>query len=45
MVARLDITCVRTSSEEQGLKQLRPLEVMVEGGVFWMGMGVNEGRK
>ena len=43
MVARLDVTSVRTSSEERGLKQVRPTEVMViREGAYWMGIGVNE---
>ena len=27
---------------DRGLKQVRPAEVMVGGGAFWMGIGVNE---
>lgn len=42
VVARLDVTSVRTSSEERGLKQVRPSEVRFGGGAFWMGIGVNE---
>ena len=34
VVARLDVTSVRTSSEERGLKQVRPSEVRVGGGAF-----------
>ena len=34
VVAQLDITSVRTSSEERGLKQMRPSEVRVGGGAF-----------
>ena len=43
VVARLDVTSVRTSSEERGLKQVRPSEERVGEGAFWMGIGVNEG--
>ena len=42
MVAQLNVTSVRTSSEESGLKQAGPSEVRVGGGAFWMGIGVNE---
>ena len=39
---RLDVTSVRTSSEERGLKQVRPSEVRVGGGAFWMDIVVNK---
>ena len=41
VLAWLDVTSVRTSSEERGLKQVRPSEVRVGEGAFWMGIGVN----
>ena len=34
MVALLDVTSVRTSSEERGLKQVRPSGMMVGDGAF-----------
>ena len=42
MVAWLGITGVRASSEERGLKQVRPSEVRIGEGAFWMGIEVNE---
>ena len=42
VVVRLDVTSGRTSSEERGLKQVRPSEVRAGGGAFWMSIGVNE---
>ena len=41
VLARLDVTSVRTSSEERGLKQVRPSEVRAGGGAFWMGIRAN----
>ena len=42
VVAQLDVTSVRTSSEKRGLKQVRPSEMRVFGGAFWLGLVVNE---
>ena len=41
VVVQLDITSVRTSSEERGLVQVRPSEVMVGEGASWMSMGAD----
>ena len=41
-MAWLDVTSMRTSSEERGLKQVRPSEVRVGEGAFWTGLEVNE---
>ena len=39
VLARLDVTSVRTSSEERGLKQVRPSEVRVGEGVSGWALG------